>query len=144
MKLTVSFFINGHLRDTKQVTTPCIIGRCSQADWVLTHPMLSRNHCRIFDKDGELYLSDEGSLNGTRFKGKLVKETVRLQFGDEFTVGGDLKFCVSAPLEDEQEQVTENGGLAELTTTVFPREELAGDQSTVLSKKADDSEEVQE
>jgi len=135
MNLTVSFFINGHLRETKQVTTPCTIGRSSQANWILTHPMLSRNHCILFDKDGELYLCDDSSLNGTHFKGVHVNTPARLQFGDEFTVGHDLKFRVSAPIEREQR--TDRIELAEQTTAIFAKNELTSHQSTVLSEETD-------
>ena len=134
MDWTVSFFVNGHLQETKQVVTPCTIGRSSQANWVLTHPMLSRNHCILFDKAGELYLRDEGSLNGTHFKGVPANEPVRLQTGDEFTVGQDLKFCVSAPRE--QEPQTDKIELAEQPTAVFTNDEFVSNLSTLLSDKS--------
>jgi len=130
MNLTVTFFINGHIRETKQITTPCTIGRSSWADWVLTHPMLSRKHCILFDKDDELYLNDAGSLNGTKFKGMLVKEPVRLQFGDEFTVGDDLKFQVQDP--SASEWGTDKLEVAGQTTVVYTHDELASHQSTVF------------
>jgi pSer/pThr/pTyr-binding forkhead associated (FHA) protein len=131
MNLTVSFFVNGHLRETKQVTTPCTIGRSRQANWVLLHPMLSRNHCILFDKGEELFLSDDGSLNGTHFKGLPVKDAVRLQFGDEFGVGHDLKFKVSAPVESATDRLDYD----EQTTTINTKDELLADnlgQSTLL------------
>jgi len=130
MNLTVSFFINGHLRETKQITTPCTIGRSSWADWVLTHPMLSRNHCILSDKGEELYLSDAGSLNGTKFKGIPVTEPVRLQFGDEFMVGDDLKFQVLAPIESGLG--TDKLEIAGQTTVVYTLDELMSHQSTLL------------
>ena len=134
MNLTVSFFINGHLREAKQITTPCAIGRGGQSNWVLGHPMLSRKHCILFDKEGELYLCDDGSLNGTRFKGVPAKQPVRLQFGDEFTVGNDLKFRVSAPAEKEQK--ANRIEHAERTTTVFAKNEFPSQLSTVLAKES--------
>lgn len=133
MNLTASFFINGHLRESKQLSTPCTIGRSSQADWFLTHPMLSRKHCTLFDKEGQLYLCDDGSLNGIRFKGIPVKEPVRLQFGDEFTVGNDLKFLVSAPTESEPG--TDRLELSGQTTVVYTKDELDSRKSTVMSEE---------
>ena len=134
MNLTVSFFINGHLREAKQITTPCAIGRGGQSNWVLGHPMLSRKHCVLFDKNGELYLCDDGSLNGIRVQGVPAKEPVRLQLGDEFTVGRDLKFRVSAPIEKEQN--TGRAEYAERTTTVFAKDEFPSQLSTVLAKES--------
>ena len=133
MNLTVSFFISGHLREAKQITTPCTIGRSNQADWVLSHPMLSRIHCVLSDKEGELYLSDAGSLNGTLFKGTLVEEPVRLQFGDEFTVGDDLNFLVQPPFESGRDTGKLEG--AGQTTVVYALDELISHQSTLLTKK---------
>jgi len=133
MNLTISFFINGHLRETKQITTPCTIGRDGQSDWVLWHPMLSRNHCVLFDKEDELYLVDKGSLNGTHFQGVPAEKPVRLQLGDDFTVGGsNLTFHISAPVEKDIQ--TDGVEFAEKTTTVFTKDESATQQSTVLLK----------
>jgi len=131
MNLVVSFFINGHLRESKQITTPCTIGRSSQSDWVLTHPMLSREHCVLTDKGEELYLFDVGSLNGTVFKGILVKEPVRLQFGDEFTVGDDLKFLVQPP--GKSEHGTDKLEIVGQTTVVYTLDEMNLHQSTLLA-----------
>ena len=134
MNLTVSFFISGHLRETKQIMTPCSVGRSSQSSWVLGHPMLSRNHYVLFDQDEKLYLRDEGSLNGTRFKGVPVKEPVRLQFGDEFTVGDNLIFRVSAPTEKKHH--TDTLDSAEQTTDVHHvKGAFASQQSTLLTKE---------
>ena len=132
MKLTVSFFVNRHLRETKQITTPCTIGRSSHADWVLTHPMLSRQHCILFDKGEELFLCDNGSLNGIHFKGIPVTDPVRLQFGDEFMVGHDLTFCVSAPIDHEHG--TKRGMCAEQTTAVFTKDDFPSHQSTLMAE----------
>ena len=133
MNLTVSFFIHGHLRESKQITTPCTIGRSSQSGWVLTHPFLSRKHCILFDKDEKLYLNDEDSLNGTQFKGMPVEEPVQLQLGDEFTVGRDLKFRISAPLDGEIG--TDRHDFAGQTTIVYTEEELQSHQSTVMPEE---------
>ena len=133
MNLTVSFFISGHLRESKQITTPCTIGRSSQADWFVTHPMISRKHCTLFDKGEELYLRDEGSLNGVQFKGEPINESIRLQFGDEFTVGRDLKFRVSAPVE--KELGTDRHDFSRQTTVVYTKDDMDSRQSTVMTEE---------
>ena len=132
MNLTVSFFIDGHIRETRQISTPCTIGRNIQSGWVLMHPTLSRHHCILFDKEGEIYLCDDGSLNGTRFRGSLATQPVRLQFGDEFTVGKDLTFRISAPID--QAPTTERLEFTGQTTIIFTQEELESHQSTLLSQ----------
>jgi len=132
MNLTVSFFISGYLRESRQITTPCTIGRGGQSDWVLGHPMLSRKHCTLFDEEGELYICDNGSLNGTCHNGVSAKKPLRLRFGDGFTVGDCLRFLVTAPAEEEQGTATME--LAEKSTIVIERGEFPSHLSTVLAK----------
>jgi pSer/pThr/pTyr-binding forkhead associated (FHA) protein len=134
MNLTVSFFIGGHLRETRQVETPCTIGRSSQSIWVVEHPMLSRHHCILFEREEDLYLCDEGSLNGTVVKGIPVQGPVRLQFGDEFTVGKDLKFRVSAPMNEQP--MTEKMDLTEQSTAVLVKKKSTSQQSTIIFKES--------
>ena len=135
MDVSVSIFVNRHLRETKQIRTPCTVGRSGRSDWVLGHPTLSRNHCILFDKDGELYLRDNGSLNGTCFNGISASEPVRLQFGDQFTVGRSLLFQVSPVIEKPPKEDTMG---AELPTDVFAVDEFPSRQSTVMSKEPTD------
>ena len=132
MNLAVSFFIAGHLQEMRQIATPCTIGRSSRANWVLTHPMLSRNHCILYDEGGELYLCDNDSLNGTQYRGTLVKEPVRLRFGDEFIVGSDMKFLVDTPIE--KEPGADRLGIARQTTVASPLKGFDFRQSTTFSE----------
>ena len=44
---------------------PTIIGRAREATLTLPHPLVSRKHCEIFEENGQLYVQDLGSLNGT-------------------------------------------------------------------------------
>ncbi len=50
------------LSDPKLPTT---IGRSSEAKVKLPHPLVSRKHCELFERDGQLIVRDLGSLNGT-------------------------------------------------------------------------------
>lgn len=51
-------------------------------------PTISRKHCSITIQNGQFYLSDIGSSNGTYFGGKrlALNHPVRLQDGDRFTI----------------------------------------------------------
>ncbi|HMO14837.1 MAG TPA: FHA domain-containing protein [Pirellulaceae bacterium] len=56
---------------------PTIIGRSKQATLTLPHPLVSRNHCEIFEREGKLWVRDLASLNGTFVDNvKLVGESV--------------------------------------------------------------------
>lgn len=65
---------------------PATIGRSRRADLTIAHPMISRQHCQIFEADGLLRIRDLGSLNGTIVGGNAVAEAP-LRPNDEFTVG---------------------------------------------------------
>lgn len=68
--------------------TPCTIGRSPQAGLELADPEVSRRHARIDLVRGILYLSDEGSSNGTFLNGKaLADESIELRPGDDIDVG---------------------------------------------------------
>jgi predicted component of type VI protein secretion system len=65
---------------------PATIGRSRQATLTVAHPMISRQHCEIYERDGLLMLRDLGSLNGVLLEGKRVTEAP-LPPGTEFVVG---------------------------------------------------------
>jgi predicted component of type VI protein secretion system len=65
---------------------PTTIGRSRQATLTVAHPMISRQHCEIYERDGLLMLRDLGSLNGVLLEGKRVTEAP-LPPGTEFVVG---------------------------------------------------------
>ncbi len=65
---------------------PTIIGRSREADLTIAHPMVSRQHCQLFEAKGLLRIRDMGSLNGTFVCGRQITEAP-LRPSDEFTVG---------------------------------------------------------
>jgi pSer/pThr/pTyr-binding forkhead associated (FHA) protein len=107
--------VAGHAnRGEVTVTLPTVIGRSREADLTIAHPMVSRQHCQVFEVDGLLMVRDLDSLNGTMFRGQRIREAP-LRPGDEFTIGpltfrvqyeyqGDLDAVPApefAPLEDQ-------------------------------------------
>jgi hypothetical protein len=65
---------------------PIIIGRSREAGLTISHPMISRRHCEVFEADGLLMIRDLGSLNGTVIGGQQVKESPLPPDG-QFTIG---------------------------------------------------------
>jgi pSer/pThr/pTyr-binding forkhead associated (FHA) protein len=47
----------------------------------------SQVHARIVERDGQLFLEDLGSTNGTFLNGKQVAKTARLRKGDQLQIG---------------------------------------------------------
>ncbi len=71
---------------------------------------LSRRQARIFQDNGEVYIIDLGSLNGTQVNGQTVEEDVlRLLNGDQVSLAGDFLFrlVIEVDGDDEVAFVTE-------------------------------------
>jgi len=68
------------------LTTPAVIGRSREADLTIAHPMISRQHCELFEADGLLMVRDLKSLNGTLFDNRPVVDAP-LKPSESFTVG---------------------------------------------------------
>jgi ABC transport system ATP-binding/permease protein len=64
-----------------------VIGRSTEADLVLSHPEVSRRHCRIVTQDDLFFIEDLGSQRGTVVNGNPVTGQTQLARGDQITVG---------------------------------------------------------
>src|SRR5687767_6136882 len=65
---------------------PSTIGRGRGTTIVLQHPLVSRQHCELFESAGQLMVRDLGSLNGTFVNNQRVTEAP-LPAGELLTVG---------------------------------------------------------
>jgi pSer/pThr/pTyr-binding forkhead associated (FHA) protein len=64
------------------------IGRVPTNDLVLAERGISSNHARlVFDHNGQLYVEDLGSTNGTFVNGSQVDGLSPVAFGDEIQIG---------------------------------------------------------
>jgi ABC transport system ATP-binding/permease protein len=68
-----------------------IIGRVPPAGLVIGHAEVSRQHARIFYRDGTFYIEDLGSSNGTVVGGKPVTTAVPLKSGDVIALGSEVR-----------------------------------------------------
>ncbi len=76
------------LYDTYAIRENTTIGRSKKCDVYIPDPFLSSNHARIFFADGDYYLEDMGSTNGTLYNGKYIGNyTVPLKTGDKLGFG---------------------------------------------------------
>ena len=66
---------------------PTVIGRGKDVSLTLPHPLVSRRHTEIFEKDGYLYVKDLGSLNGTYVNNRRIKEEQKLPPNHLLTLG---------------------------------------------------------
>jgi hypothetical protein len=65
---------------------PTTVGRSPHCGLTIAHPMVSRQHCEIFEVDGLVMIRDLDSLNGVLIAGRRVKEAP-LPPESEFTLG---------------------------------------------------------
>jgi len=66
---------------------PTIVGRSREAGLTIAHPMVSRQHCELFEENGLLMVRDLGSLNGTFVGKERITKPVPLRPNDQFSVG---------------------------------------------------------
>ena len=68
-----------------------VIGRGKACDVAIREDFISAKHAHIWYEDGEWYLEDLGSRNGTAVNGQRIRDIVILDPEDEISFGG-LKF----------------------------------------------------
>lgn len=64
-----------------------LIGRNPNCDLVLEDTMVSRNHARLFQKDGKVWIEDLNSSNGVFVNGRKISGKVQLTERDKLLIG---------------------------------------------------------
>lgn len=94
-KASLDIAIVGHLRVSGSMSLEApsplgqgktVVGR-EDADIVAMDPSLSARHFEIENRDGEFFVRDLDSTNGTILNGETVVDSVRLQDGDRIEAG---------------------------------------------------------
>jgi sigma-B regulation protein RsbU (phosphoserine phosphatase) len=74
-----------------------VIGRHPGCDIVLESAAVSRQHAEVTRSDGDIWITDLRSRNGTAVNGRQISERQRLQDGDEVVVGDLRLLFVAVP-----------------------------------------------
>lgn len=101
----------------------CLLGRAPECNLILAQAGISRNHCKIIEKDHQTILEDLNSKNGTRVNGVYVK-SVELSSGDIIQIGEyQLRFEAAGQSSKPPQQVvlSEEKGLQEEAGTIIRR-----------------------
>ncbi len=83
-----------------------VIGRKAGADIVVDDASVSRRHARLFVKEGEWFVEDLQSRNGSRLNGQPCSSAVGIKAGDALRVGDTLVRVVSTGTQTESGQTT--------------------------------------
>jgi hypothetical protein len=73
-------------KDLIPLKLPATIGRGKDASLTIAHPLISRQHCRLYESKGLLMVQDMGSTNGTYLGGRRIREAP-LPPETEFSIG---------------------------------------------------------
>jgi pSer/pThr/pTyr-binding forkhead associated (FHA) protein len=89
MALNVTLVVVGGDVKTPEVKLrlPSTVGRGRDCSIMLRHPLVSRQHCELFEAGGGLMVRDLGSLNGTFVNNLRIEGDSPLQPGQLLTVG---------------------------------------------------------
>jgi pSer/pThr/pTyr-binding forkhead associated (FHA) protein len=99
---------------------PFRIGRSSEAERPMAMIFVSRFHCRFTLKDGEIYLEDLQSANGTFVNRKRITEPTPVRHGDEISLGPMLFRALREGIKVEPDGKVKvlNPGANEISTVV--------------------------
>lgn len=76
-----------------------ILGRAAEVDFILSHPEVSRRHCRILREGESWFVEDLGSQRGTAVNGTRISGRTALREGDQIQVGPVLLVLGVTPEE---------------------------------------------
>lgn len=99
--------------------SPLLVGRSQEADMVIVHRSVSREHCRIWREGDGYRVRDLGATNTTRVNETRIEHDTVLTDGDQVTVGESiLKFIsqdsVEARYHEEIYQLATHDALTDL------------------------------
>ena len=107
----------GEMISLKETT---VLGRGLEADVRLVEEKMSRKHCRLYVENGEAYIEDLRSSNGTYVNGRRI-DRHKLIDGDKIQVGETtiLKFTYNDQLEENFQKQMYDSALRDGLTKVF-------------------------
>lgn len=100
---------------------PMTIGRGNRADLMISHPTVSREHCKLLEQGGELVVKDNGSSNGTFVNGSKISKPTVVKPGEILAIG-PLTFRAEYEAPTARMKTPAPGELAD--TAAIDRDEL--------------------
>jgi len=97
---------------------------------------VSRYHAEIEFRDGDFWLIDLNSSNGTKLNGETVKSDKKLGDGDEITLGGSSKATFSTSDKKENKEETKATKREETEVSAAEKTEKKEEAEVVADEKA--------
>lgn len=80
--------VHSKMKNRYTIYDEAMIGRSRNCEIVIPEEYISAKHARIWFENGEWYLEDLGSRNGTAVNGQRIRDIVILDPEDEISFGG--------------------------------------------------------
>ncbi len=131
-------FRSGSLSGREETFTneEMIIGRDPAHRMAIDDPKVSRDHLKIYTENGQLFLVDLESTNGTFVNGKHVTKPVRLKDGDLISLGDNNVFEVQIVKSEPQPQSEMAAESAESAESAETAETAGTAESTESAESA--------
>jgi pSer/pThr/pTyr-binding forkhead associated (FHA) protein len=113
---------------TFTVRLPILLGRGEEAKFRIQHDLVSRKHCEFFERQGQVYVRDLGSTNGTFLNDEQVPVSTKttVQPGAVVRVGGlSFKVEYELPSAGDSTAAVEKRGQPDSPTTGESRVETS-------------------
>ena len=78
----------------------CVIGRSAQCDVVIPHEAMSRKHCLLEVKNGEIFVTDLGSSNGVSIEGQKIPANQPVAYHSYFALSFGAVQSVAITLDE--------------------------------------------
>jgi ABC-type multidrug transport system ATPase subunit len=99
LETQISILAGLPLRSERLPGENVIVGRAAEVDLILSHPEVSRRHCRILREGENWFVEDLGSQRGTAVNGSRISGRTALRPGDQIQVGPVLLVLGVSPEE---------------------------------------------
>lgn len=134
-------------RGTYDVPLPIVVGRGSEARFRIQQDQISRKHCEVFDRDGDVYVRDLGSTNGTFLDGEQIAASIRtpVPSGSVLRVGTiEIRIDYGGAAAVPTPAVEQNAASEELPEPAVEAAPAAGVTEAIETEKPIDAEMVVE
>jgi len=98
----------------------CVIGRADDCEFRIEEVGVSRRHCRVFERDGGVFVEDLHSANGTFISGQRIQRRVLLGTGDFSVCNVVISYRVLGLSKGPSRALVPAQGLADLTLQITP------------------------